>query len=55
MEYNNSSIRICLNIALKSTFVFDKGSVKIYHIIILRVSFCSDIWYRNILAYYLDN
>jgi hypothetical protein len=24
-------------------------------IIILRVSFCSDIWYCNILAYYLDN
>ena len=23
-------------------------------IIILRVSFCSDIWYCNILAYYLD-
>jgi hypothetical protein len=25
------------------------------YIIILRVSFCSDIWYCNILAYYLDN
>ena len=24
-------------------------------IIILRVSFCSDIWYCNILAYYLGN
>jgi len=24
-------------------------------IIILRVSLCSDIWYCNILAYYLDN
>jgi hypothetical protein len=27
----------------------------IYYIIILRVNFCSDIWYCNILAYYLDN
>ena len=25
------------------------------YIIILRVSFCSDIWYCNILAYYLGN
>jgi hypothetical protein len=24
-------------------------------IIILRVGFCSDIWYCNILTYYLDN
>ena len=24
-------------------------------IIMLHVSFCSDIWYCNILAYYLDN
>jgi len=24
-------------------------------IIILRVSFCSDIWYCNILTYYLGN
>jgi hypothetical protein len=27
----------------------------IISIIIFRVSFCSDIWYCNILAYYLDN
>ena len=27
----------------------------ILDIIILRVSFCNDIWYCNILAYYLDN
>jgi len=27
----------------------------ILRIIILRVSFCSDIWYCNILAYYLDS
>ena len=27
----------------------------IINIIILRVSFCSDIWYCNILAYYLGN
>ena len=25
------------------------------NIIMLRVNFCSDIWYCNILAYYLDN
>jgi hypothetical protein len=27
----------------------------IFTIIILRVSFCSDIWYCNILTYYLGN
>ena len=43
-----------------------KSSVLLFHyyamrwsciisIIIFRVSFCSDIWYCNILAYYLDN
>jgi len=29
--------------------------IVIENIIILRVSSCSDIWYCNILAYYLDN
>ena len=33
----------------------DRHKFDIYDIIILRVSFCSDIWYCNILAYYLGN
>jgi hypothetical protein len=31
------------------------GHVFVSVIIILRVSFCSDVWYCNILAYYLGN
>ena len=31
----------------------DRHKFDIYDIIMLRVSFCSDIWYYNILAYYL--
>ena len=31
------------------------GNQLILYIIILPVSFCSDIWYCNILAYYLGN
>ena len=29
--------------------------IVVLYIIILRVSFCSDIWYCHILAYYLGN
>ena len=33
----------------------DRHKFDIYDIIMLRVSFCSDIWYYNILAYYLGS
>ena len=41
----------------KKTAIFcsHHDSCQIIYIIILCVSFCSDIWFCNILAYYLDN
>jgi hypothetical protein len=33
----------------------DRHKFDIYDIIMLRVSFCSNIWYYNILAYYLGS
>ena len=33
----------------------DMAIIVVFGIIILRVSFCSDIWYCNILTYYLGN
>jgi len=53
--YKERLVKILANIA----FLFYKEIYMkyliLYYIIILRVSFCSDIWYCNILAYYLDN
>jgi hypothetical protein len=46
-------------IEIRTLFVleilFNTKTIIVKLIIILRVSFCSDIWYCNILAYYLGN
>jgi hypothetical protein len=53
IEHSNLAIKISSRHTIKHKNIFTSTYSDLLNVsIILRVSFCSDIWYCNILAYY---